>query len=357
MVADGAVWSISVLSGTQAVSSTIDIWSDAVQAPILLADTVEAESVEDETPEEQATFSPISAMPRIMADETGRSHALWLQEPDAESGAGPLMYSTLDAASIFWSLADVLAESAVAFDVAAASDRALHLVYLRAQHTGDAAAGVYHRRSDDGGATWSAPVAIDTSRYYRLLSPESSHLRLAADGSGGVYVTWDHPHLERLLLAGSSDEGATWSEPVTVGDPDGRPQRGRLFSVPGESESEVWLLWEDASQGGGCALYQVLVREVLEDPGAEGQRVLEQFAACPQAEQFLTAGEGGVLMVIGGGSDSLTPVAWDGERWSEPQRLSFRFDDPTTGTSVYLGDLQEVLVQASSADGSSDAVQ
>lgn len=374
MIADGAVWSSAPSSGTQAVSSTLDIWSDAVQAPILRsivresarAETVEARPGEDEASGEQTTLMPIDIMPRIVADATGRSHALWLQEPDTETGSGPLMYSALDVTSIFWSSADILAESAVTFDMAAAGDRTLHLVYLRAQHTGDAAAGVYHRRSDDGGATWSIPVAIDTSRYYRMLSSESAHLRLAADGAGGVYAAWDHPHLERLLLAGSSNDGVTWGEPIKVGNPDARPQHGRLFGArtlalaPGESQPEataISLLWEDASQGEGCALYQSPVREVLENPQAVGQRVLDELAACPQAEQFLTTGVGEVLMITGGGSDTLTLVAWNGEQWSEPRRLGYRFQDPTTRTPIYLGDLHAALVQVAPADGPLDTVR
>lgn len=348
MVADGMVRSTSVLSGTQAVSSTLDVWSDAAPVPILLA--------QEDPAVEQVIHKPTDVMPRIVGDATGRSHALWNQQIVGQAGLGPLMYSTLESTSLFWSPARVLAESAVAFDVVTAGDGTVHLVYLRSQHTVDMAAGVYYLRSDDDGATWRAPVAMDTSRYYRLLTPELSHLRLEADGAGGVYVTWDRPHLERLLLASSFDHGATWSEPVTVGAPDGRAQRGRLFAASeGESqERAIWLLWEDAKQGSGCPLYQAPVREVLENPESPGERVLDSLVACPQAEQFLQIGSGESLMAIGVGSEGLTLAAWNGERWSEPRRESFRFEQPTSGDPIYLGSLQPALVQIDAVDREGD---
>jgi hypothetical protein len=357
MVADGAVWSSTVLSGTQPVTITLDTWTDAVRAPISFPLTILGGA--GGAPESGAPPQPttIRAMPRIVADATGRSHAFWAQEPLGLTGLEPLLYSSLDRDSVFWSSVEVLAESAAAFDVAAAGDGRLHLVYLRSRHTGDAAAGVYHRRSDDGGATWSVPAALDTSRYYRLALPDSAHLRLSADGVGNVYVTWDHPHQERLLLAASLDDGATWSEPTTLGGADVLPQHGRLFamSAGGQSKPPVtWLMWEDASQGGGCVLYQAPVHEALVDREAVGQRVLDTLNVCPQGEQFLAAGTDGVLMGAGAGSDVLTLIIWDGQQWSEPQRHSFHFENLDTGAPVYLGALQSTLVQIPSADRETD---
>jgi len=346
MVADGAILALSVLSGTQEISTTLEMWSDPAPAPIFPVETIENEPSESETLEEEFVFTPIEidTVPRIEAGASGRAHAFWLGEADEETGARRLMHSTLDAGSIFWSGAGVVAESAVSFDVATDASGVLHLAYLRALHTPNSPAGLYYRRSDDGGASWSAAVALDTSRYFRLLSPETAHLRLAADDAGGVYVAWDDPRLERASFAHSAGGGATWQTLEPSGAPDGQPQRGRAVAVPGGPDL---LLWEDTRAGGQCNLYQVTASELLAGAGGAGQRALEGLTACPEPEneRFLPLGQGQVLMVAGSGSDTLTLAAWDGRQWSEPRRLSFRFDDPELGGQVYLSDLQATLVQ------------
>jgi len=345
MVADGAVLALSVLTGTQEISTTLEMWSDPAPAPIFLVETTENGTLEDEfvlTPIE----TEIDTMPRIVADADGRAHAFWLGEADEETGARRLMHSTLDADSIFWSGAGVVAESAISFDVATDASGALHLAYLCARPTPDSPAGLYYRRSDDGGAIWDAPTAIRQSRYFRQLTSEAAHLRLATDDDGGVYVAWDDPRLGRASFAHSAGGGGAWQALGPVGDPDGQPRRGRVIAVPG---GEVWLLWEDASAGGRCNLYQVTAGELLAGAGGAGQRALEGLTACPEPENelFLPLGQGQVLMVAGGGGDTLTLAACDRGQWSEPQRLSFRFDDPELGGQVYLSDLQVALVQGS----------
>ena len=344
MVADGVIFASSVLSGTKEISTTLEIWSDPAPAPIFLVETVQNRTSESGTLEEEFVFTPIDTMPRIEADEAGRAHAFWLGKADGETGARPLMHSRLEADSISWSWAGVAAESAVSFDVAADSSGALHLAYLRAQHTPDAPAGLYYRRSDDGGLTWSPATALHQSRYFRPLSSETARLRLAAGDAGRVYVSWDDPRLERASFAHSADGGATWETLGPVGDPDGQPQRGRVVAVPG---GEVLLLWEDARVGSGCSLLQASVNELPAGADGTGQRVLEGLTACPDNERFLPAGEGLVLMVAGSESDALTLAAWDGSQWSEPRRLSFSFKDTELGEQVYLSDLQAALVQLS----------
>jgi len=332
-VADGRILASSVLSGTERLMTSYEVWSEPRSVP-----------------------APFAAMPRIVVDAAGRTHAFGVGEADRETGAHSLMYSQMlvggTSLGQAWSLPTVMAESAVRFDVATDASGALHLAYVRSSHTPGFSAGVYYRHSDDGGAIWSTPVALDTSRYLRLLSSEEAQVRLAADGAGGVYVIWDDPRLEQVRFAHSADGGATWQSPRTVGDPDGRLQRGRVVTVLG---GQALLLWEDARVGGRCGLYQAFASELLAGDGGVGQPVLEELTACPQNERFLSLGEGQVLMVAGNGSDVLTLAAWDGStglttgggRWSEPRQLSFRFEDPGSGKQVYLGDLQAALVALS----------
>ena len=336
MVADGTLSASALLSGTEEVLIPRVFWSEPRPVPL-----------------------SVQTVPRILADTSGRVHAFWLQE--VERGAQdtvkmvgqPLMHSYFTADGVDWSSPTTLAEAAVGFDVATDASGALHLAYVDTPRTPSAPATVYYRQAGQDGASWSAPVAVYESRYLRSLSPETAHLSLATDDAGGVWVTWDDPHLDRSLLAHSSDGGVTWGPSTPVGDPGGASQRGRVIAVPG---SETILLWETGSATGTCSLYQAPANAVLAGGENRGQRVLEGLAGCPENERFLSLGEGQVLMVVGSGGDVLTLVVWDGERWSEPTRWSFDFEEPEMGVRVFLRELQMALAGlfAGSPGGAAD---
>ena len=72
-------------------------------------------------------------------------------------------------------------------------------------------AGLHALRSDDGGATWSAPARIGTRTAHRG--------DLAASG-GVLAAVWDDPAAAkgRILAATSNDGGRTWSGPRALAD-------------------------------------------------------------------------------------------------------------------------------------------
>jgi hypothetical protein len=340
MVADGTVLASSVLSGTQEIVTLRDSWSEP--RPVLL---------------------PSATTPRILADANGRVFAFWLQE-SAEEGqasaqraeeavAWPLMYSQLATDGTAWLPPVILAESGTSFDVTADAAGALYLAYVQTVDTLSSPSGIYFRRAEADGARWSAPVALDQSRYVRLLSPETARIRLAADDVGGVYVTWEDPHLEQLTLAYSSDGGVTWDTSVPMVASEGLAQHGQLVAVPGR---ETLLLWEDTGASAACSLYQAPAAEVASGATVPGQRILEELAQCPEDVQFLPLGERQVLMVAGTGSDALILAVWNGERWSEPSRLVYSFADPEMARQVYLGNLHVALVglSESAIEGTGD---
>jgi hypothetical protein len=329
-IADGVILVSSTLSETEEIVTIQEVWSEPRSVP-----------------------APFSAMPRIVADAAGRTHAFWLKEMGRERGIPSLMHSRLVARGTAWSLPLAAAESTVCFDVATDASGVLHLAYVRVTHTPEFPAGVYYQRSSDGGEYWSEPESLYASIYFRLLSSESAsesaYVHLAAGDAGEVYVTWDDPHLEQVSLAYSEDGGATWQMAGPVGGPDEWPRRARVLAAAGGA---AWLVWEDALAEASCALYQSPVSALLAGDGKQGtvQRVLSELTACPQPQEtrIWAVGEGQVLMVLGNGSDSLTLALWDGStipnRWSEPRWLSYSFEDPALGKWIYLGEMQAALV-------------
>ena len=338
MVADGVLSATPVLSGTEELVTTYDAWSDPRPIPL-----------------------PAASTPRILADTAGGVHAFWLQRPtgdessdeDEEAQGWPLLSSQLASDATTWLPTMSLAESAASYDVATDASGAFHLVYVRAEDTPSFPAGIYFRRTAEEGGQWTAPVALAQSRYLRLLAPDAAHVRLAAAEGGELYATWDDPRTGELQLVYSPDGGKTWEGPDPIGDADAQPRRGQLFAVPG---GEVMLLWEDVRSGAACSLYQTPAASLLSGTAASGQRVFANLATCPDDAEFLALDEGQVLMMAGGGTNSLTVAIWDSEQWSEPSRVSYSFENPETGSEVYLGNVRAALVglPAPSAEGGSD---
>lgn len=337
MVADGFVSVSRVTSGTQEFVTLYDSWSES--RPVSL---------------------PAATTPRIISDAAGRVHAVWVQvaeqQETGERVAEPLLYSQLAPDGASWSSPATLAESALVFDVVADMSGAVHLTYLLTRETLASPAGIYYQRIGRDGAGWTAPVLVHSSRYLRLLTLATAHLRLAAGGTGDIYITWDDARRERSLLVHSSNAGKTWQAPVEVGDPEGKSARGRLLVPP---SGEALVLWEPGRAVGACTLYQAPASAVLDGSAGDGQRVLTGLTNCQNGEHFLPLaerrGDGQVLMNAGAGSDALTLALWDGERWSEPVRWSQAFEDVEMGRNVYLGGLHGAVIQIPGAvsDGTS----
>jgi len=306
------------------------VWSAPVASPIHIYQEVRGEL----TPVPPV---PIGAMPLLTADAGGRAHAFWLGELDEETGARPLMHSRLAIGGTRWSAADAVTKSALVWHLEVDPAGTLHLVYVRPQRSDASPAGVYYRRSTNGGVTWSAPKVLYSSIYFRLLSTEEAHVHVAAGGERQVYVTWDDPRLETAFYAHSTNGGRAWEESRAVGDPEEGAKRARV--VVGR-EGQVLLLWEAIRAAGSCVLYQ----QHANDGGAP-QRVLEELGRCPEEVKFLRTANGQVLLVTSSGGGGLTLAAWDGsvDQWSEPKHLGFSFTDPELGRQVYLGSLRATL--------------
>jgi hypothetical protein len=337
---DGTVTVSTVLSGTQEIETLRDSWSEPRPLPL-----------------------PATTTPQILSDARGRVHAFWFQESTAgqrasaprleNAGGQSLMYSQMATDAASWLPPAILAESATSFDVTTDAAGVLHLAYVQTVDTQNSASGIYYRRTEEDGVGWSRPVGLDLSRYIRLLTQDTAHVSLAAEEAGGVYATWDESRHGELLLAYSPDGGVTWEGPKPIVDFEGQARQGKLVAVPG---SETLLFWQEAGSGSTCGLYQAVAANVASGTTVSGQRILGELVQCPENAQFLPLAEGQILMVAGTGSDALVLAAWNGERWSEPRRLTYNFVDPEMANWVYINELRATLVglPESSSEGPSD---
>lgn len=107
----------------------------------------------------------------------------------------------------------------------------------------------FFARSTDGGKTWSKPMVIDSDR-----SCPCCRTTMAAGPDGSLYVAWRKRFAgdERdIVVAKSNDKGATWSAPVRVYNdrwavnycPDAGP------SIKADSEGTVHVAWWTGKNG------------------------------------------------------------------------------------------------------------
>ncbi|NUN08481.1 MAG: exo-alpha-sialidase [Ignavibacteriaceae bacterium] len=101
-----------------------------------------------------------------------------------------------------------------------------------------ATSDIYFSGSSDNGATWSQPVNItNNGRYKRSID-------LLDHGNSGIFIAWDEMN-EALafdvFLAKSFDTGNTWSEPVNVTNTSG-DSRTPSLDLFGE---HLYLVWSD----------------------------------------------------------------------------------------------------------------
>lgn len=111
-------------------------------------------------------------------------------------------------------------------DLAVGTDGTLHAVFQDTPKGG--VAGIYHRASSDGGASWSAPHRLNERDHHAGVP------RVAVDGQGRLYAFWKDmsAHEGGWMAAGTGDslaggpygrplmarvlDGGTWSEPFRV---------------------------------------------------------------------------------------------------------------------------------------------
>ena len=290
---------------------------------------------------------PITVMPSIVGDEDGTAHALWIGEIDEETGESPLLYAQLPAGRTSWTDARTVSGSASAYAATVDASGALHVVYIRNLDTEGAPSGVVYLRSPDAGGRWDPPVAIHESLYYRLAASDSLRLRIAADADGNVVVTWNDPHTGQALVSRSSEDGEVWSAPRSVGGTGVEAVNAHPYIVRGNQEDTPYVIWEGTDSLGACVLYQESTDELVADDPVAGQRAVEGLSDCPNPanELLLSTGHGRIVMLSGAGTDTLVLRVQLQAAWSEPKSLTFRFDDPQTGTTVYLDSLNGTLIQ------------
>jgi len=276
-------------------------------------------------------------VPFLIADANGIIHALWRDEESR------LFYSWVRASAFSnssnWSPRALISDAALDFDVTLDDNGDLHLSYVNQLESEQFPAGVYYRRMRDGTFTWLPTSLLYESPYFRSLDLENSNVDVSTSVSGEdtrLFVVWDNRPREKVFLTMSDDNGETWSlaEEVDELQTDGVGSGPANIMVQTAGD-EVLLVWRVGEQDTMCNQYY----RVSQDRGETwslNQPIFENSPLCLVDAQFVNGNELPVLM---GKADQVYFLAWDGDRWSDPQpqdKLT-GFIDTDTQKLVRLG--------------------
>ena len=304
-------------------------WSDPLPAPI------RSESLE--------------TTPNIVVNANGWLYAFWL-EPDLEiQNESNLLYSQMLLGSTEWTSPTTIAQSAVDFDISLSASGGVNLAYIRTLHIADEPAGVYFKKNPGNGSAWNQSIPIYTNNYFRLLSPELAHVRLAASETNElIYLVWEEPASDGSQFVISLDGGSSWATTTDqiIGSEQDPASYPRVAALP--EDQGALLLWE-SEQGSGCTIFQRhLDFSNLPDQSsfdefldADPKRVIEGLFSCPRNDRLSPISDG-TLWLWDQGTDELSMSAWQSDPgdWTIPLRLGFNFEDDETGKSVNLDELQ-----------------
>jgi hypothetical protein len=183
---------------------------------------------------------------------------------------------------------------------------------------------VFHLVSEDGGATFSAPLQLDPSGAGVLIA--DNEIALAANG-GTVAVAWAQAadlgaFLQDLYAAVSVDGGATFGPSLRVGsEPPGTVYLGH-FTIAVDADSHGILAWEDDRNGTSVTEASMFVARTI-DGGASWlpEVELSQPSFSTSNPQLVADGLDLTLLWMRNGGFESAFSRDGGAAWSTPEIL------------------------------------
>jgi hypothetical protein len=204
-----------------------------------------------------------------------------------------------------------------------AADQAghLHIVYAVPDSSERLSHTIYYIRSDDGAASWSPPVAVQS-----VTTPEPADLfaSIAVDGAGRIHVAWSlrsdaYASYSRLGYIRSPDGGITWVNPreIAVGAP---PFGAAMLGVFAFGDDEIHLTWDTPDR----------LHQWSKDGGVTWSApvpIMTLGAAFGGFNKLAKDGAG-TLHVVAAAGEGVFHATWNGSAWTPKEAVDTRAFDP-----------------------------
>jgi hypothetical protein len=183
--------------------------------------------------------------------------------------------------------------------------------------------GIFYRRSQDGGGSWSEPVVLRPS------TTAAQRVHLNADGAGALHATFDdgvppeggHGISQFGVYLLSRDGGTTWSEPTVVEYPD---KHNAQMAAAGDARGGVMLVWRTSKDRAIYFQWSTDWGVTWTKPERVPTLAAEDWHN-PYDRYELTADPTGRIHLLAGGVPTegaqqigIYELEWDGTRWSAP---------------------------------------
>lgn len=268
-------------------------------------------------------------------------HAFWRDEENTlfTSSVNPGELGDFNA----WLARRQLSEAVVAYDLAVDPDGQLHVVIVRTAHSSQYPAGIYYIRSVDGGSTWSTPVALYQTIYYRLLEESDVGVSITAGYDGRLYVVWSDSREGKIYYIQSPDEGEKWEAIEMVSGYSDESSLDFGFQKIMEESiittlTETLLFWQIGNDT-ECDLYYQLSTDFGEN-WTDGEILLDS-GGCSDIKNILVDEKGGLIIHVDG-EDGEQLISWQDESLTESLELPVAFVDKKMGNWVQMESVQVV---------------
>jgi len=192
-------------------------------------------------------------------------------------------------------------------------------------------------RTSDDGATWSAPVLVNTDAATDGTAVDKN-VSVASDGAGTFVVVWNRDDTA-VLAATSSDSGLSWSAPVTVSTLSGFGGGFVQPRIATDAAGKWIVVWTNILSSGPSGVDSDILYSVSTDAGATwiAEAAVDPNAGTDTATNILPevatdrAGTWYVAWSIGGAdigfSDKASDIAIsrstdDAQTWTAPAALN-----------------------------------
>jgi BNR repeat-like domain len=260
-----------------------------------------------------------SFAPDVAADSGSIVHAVW---SDNTPGNYEIYYRKSPDGGTTWGTARRLtwtAGSSSSPAIAMDADNVLHVVW---DDMTSGAASIYYKRSTDKGNTWSVSKKLTSS------SGNSMRPALVIDSSKTLHAAWwdDTPGNPEIYHKRSTDGGSTWSAAQRLTWTSGKSYDPAIAAGPGQT---LFVVWDDDTPGN----YEILAKRSTDGGATWGASQRLSWSSLESLAPDIAIDAGNAIHVVWSDYTPGNPELYyressnGGSTWSAAQRISWTAED------------------------------